>query len=93
MVIGACTLELLIPGSESLKDKRQVIKSLLARLHNEFNVSAAEVDEQDNKRRAVLGICLVSNDSAHANSILSKAVNLVEGEPRASVVNVQIEIL
>ena len=47
MVIGTCTIELHIPGNGSLKGKRRVIKSIIARVHNEFNVSIAEVDNQD----------------------------------------------
>jgi uncharacterized protein YlxP (DUF503 family) len=47
MVIVVCTLELHIPGMKSLKDKRSVIKQWLERLHNTFNISAAEIEQQD----------------------------------------------
>lgn len=93
MVIGACTVELLVPGSESLKDKRQVIKSLLARLHNKYNISASEVEQQDNRRRATIGLACVTNDSAFAHEMLTRAIGLMESEPRVSVEDYEIEIL
>ena len=55
MVIGLCTIDLHLPGANSLKDKRSVLKSVMRRIRNEFNVSIAEVDHQDLWRSAVLG--------------------------------------
>ena len=94
MVIGACTLELSIPGNGSLKGKRQIIKSLLARLRNEFNVSVAEVGAQDKWQSAVLGAVCVSNDSTYAHGLLNRLAHWVE-ETRLDciLVNYQIEIL
>jgi uncharacterized protein YlxP (DUF503 family) len=62
----------------SLKDKRQVIKSVIARLRNEFNVSVAEVDRQDSWQVAVIAIVTVSNDGDYAHGLLSRAVQWVE---------------
>lgn len=79
MIVGACRVVLHIPGSHSLKDKRQVLKSTIARVHNQFNVAVAEVEEQERWQTAVLGIAVVSNDTQHANEVLSNVVNFIAG--------------
>lgn len=78
MVIGLLTLELYIPMAQSLKDKRQVIKSLQARLRNEFNVSVAEVGRQDNRQNAVIAVVCVTSDHNYAHGLLSRAAEWVE---------------
>ncbi len=94
MVIGACTLELYIPGNGSLKGKRQVIKSLMVRLRKEFNVSVAEVDAQDVWQSAVIGVVCVSSDRGYAHGLLTRVAHWVE-ESRldCDLVDYQIEIL
>jgi uncharacterized protein YlxP (DUF503 family) len=84
MVIGALEVNLLIGGAQSLKDKRMVLRSLKDRIRRTFNVSVAEVEDNDKWQSGVLGIVTVSNDKAHANEVLSKVVNFVEcdGEAR-----------
>jgi uncharacterized protein YlxP (DUF503 family) len=78
MVIGVCTLELSLPATASLKDKRQVIKSLIARLRNEFNISVAEVGAQDQWQWAVIGVSCVSSDRDYAQGLLSRVVSWVQ---------------
>ena len=78
MHIGVCRLKTYLPESGSLKAKRQVARSLTTRLRNQFNVAVAEVDDNDLCQRLTLGVCCVSNDSAHANEMLSRVVNFVE---------------
>jgi len=78
MVIGCCTIELYLPGSASLKDKRSVLKSTMHRIRREFNVSIAEVDLQDVIQSAVLGVVTVSNDSAYVHGQLTHVVNWIE---------------
>lgn len=70
-----------IPGARSLKDKRQIVKSVLAQVQREFRVSAAEVERQDDWRIAVLGLSCVSNSAAHADEILSRAVGFISSRP------------
>ncbi len=77
MVIGVCTLELSLPATASLKDKRQVMKSLTARLRNEFNVSVAEIGAQDQWQWGVLGVACVSGDRDYAQGLLDRVVNWV----------------
>ncbi len=78
MVIGVCTLELDIPASQSLKDKRRVVKSLIARVRQSFNVSIAEVDSHDSWQRATIGIVCVSSDEKYAHGLLEKVVDNIE---------------
>jgi uncharacterized protein len=93
MVIGICTLRLIIEGSNSLKDKRQVIKSILDRIRERFNVSAAEVDELDNWRRATLGFACVSKDQSFVDQVLQKVLAFVESNPQVEVADVQMEFV
>lgn len=94
MVIGSCRLTLYLPGVHSLKEKRSIVKSVLARLRNEFNVSTAEVDAQDNHQRAVLGIVCVSGSFDYARGLLEAAVGWVEEHrPDAPIIDCDIELL
>ena len=93
MIIGILTITLAIPGADSLKDKRQVVKSLLENVRNKFNVSAAEVDDNDTWRRATLGVSCVSNDRGVANRILDKVVDYVESNPVISLVSIDLEFI
>ena len=78
MHIGVCRLMTHLPQSSSLKAKRQVARSLTTRIRNQFNVAVAEVADNDLWQRLTLGICCVSNDSAHADEMLSRVVSFVE---------------
>jgi len=76
--IGVCRLFLHLPDANSLKAKRQVARSLTARVRNQFNVAVAEVADNDLWQRLTLGVCCVTNDSAHADEVLSHVVSFVE---------------
>lgn len=78
MVVGVCTLELEIPSSHSLKDKRHIIKSVVARVRRDFNVSIAEVDALDSWQFATLGIVCVSPDRDYAHGLLEKVIDAIE---------------
>ena len=78
MHIGYCRLELFLPDSRSLKAKRQIARSVVARIRNQFNVTVAEADDNDLWQRLTLGVCCLSNDTKHANEILSNVVAYVE---------------
>ena len=92
MFVGVLQVEMAIPGSHSLKEKRSVIRSLLARVRKRHDVAAAEVDEQDIWNRARLGIAFVSNDARHAESHLQKVLNGLGRERDAVVIDSQIEV-
>lgn len=92
MVIGVCTISLLVPGSASLKDKRRALKSLLARLRNEFGVSAAEVEGQDLWQRAVIGLAVVSNDARVCDQLLARAVEFVKRQNSVELLDYKTEL-
>jgi uncharacterized protein YlxP (DUF503 family) len=80
MVIGILEVDLSIGHAQSLKDKRMALRSLKERLRRSFNVSVAEVEDNDVWTRAVVGIAIVSNDQQFANQVLSKIVDYVEND-------------
>ena len=80
MHVGACVLTLHVPASHSLKDKRQVVRSLIERLRRQFNVAVAEVEEQDSWQTAVLGLVVVSNEAGHAARQLDRVVEAIDGD-------------
>lgn len=77
MHVGVLKIKLRLPENETLKGKRQVIRSVIARVRNTFNVCIAEVDDQDYWQLATLGVTCVSNDPQHANEMLSKVLNFI----------------
>src|SRR2546428_7673023 len=87
------TWELHLAACQSLKDKRQILKSLKDRLHRRFNVSAAETDHQDLWQRAELTAAVVSTDRRHAEEVLRQADRLVEGGPGARILDTSHSLL
>lgn len=94
MTVGLCQIWLRLPENQSLKGKRQVIKSLIARIHNRFNVAIAEVDAQDRWQMASLGVTCVTTSEEHAHKVLSNVVTFIQRErPDAEIVDYEIEII
>jgi hypothetical protein len=94
MNVGMCRIKVRLPENLSLKGKRQVLKSITTRVGNKFNVSVAEVDDNDLWQLATLGISCVSNDKRHANEVLSKVVNFItESRFEIEILDYDIEIL
>jgi len=92
--VGICKIKLRLPDNLSLKGKRQVVKSVTARLKNKFNVSVAEVEDNDLWQLATIGISFVSNDRRFTNEVLSKAVEfVVNSQGNFEMVDYEIEIL
>jgi uncharacterized protein YlxP (DUF503 family) len=87
------TWELHLAACQSLKDKRQILQSLKTRLHNEFNVSAAETAHQDLWQRAEITVCVVSTDRRHAEDVLRQADRLVEAAPGARIMDTSTSYL
>ena len=93
MIVGTLIVELRLPGNQSLKGKRQVVKSLIARLHNRYNVAAAEVDQNDRWQAASIGVACVSKSAPHAREILENVVEFVEADRLdVEVVDAVIEV-
>jgi uncharacterized protein len=93
MVVGVGVIELMVHNSSSLKAKRQVIKSILGRVRSKFDLSIAEVGDQDKWQRSTLAFAVVSNDGGHAHSMLATITNYVESLYLAEVVDSRIEIV
>jgi len=94
MKVGVSQITLHLPGCHSLKDKRQVVKSVMARVRQQFEVAIAEVDEQDRWQIAVLGVSCVSNSSQHIDEILERVRRYIEEtRPDIIVTNVEVEII
>jgi len=94
MNVGICKIKLHLPENISLKGKRQVLRSITTRVRSKFNVSMAEVDDQNLWQLATLGICFVSNDKRYTNEVLSKVVDfIIDGRFEIEILNYEIEIL
>jgi uncharacterized protein YlxP (DUF503 family) len=94
MQVGLCRIKFRLPENMDLKGKRQVVKSIIARVQNKFNVCIAEVDDNDVWQLATLGVACISNDKRHANEILSHVVDFVnEGRFEADMLDYEIERL
>jgi hypothetical protein len=78
VVVGALRMDLTLPGNDSLKGKRRILRSLIDRLRSKFGVAVAEVDHLDSWQRAGVGVACVSNDAVIANEVLSRVVRWVE---------------
>jgi uncharacterized protein len=92
MIVGAAVVELQIHGSRSLKEKRGVVRSILRRVRNRFNVSASEVGGQDTWQRAVLGFSAGGADAVQVRKVLDRAVVFVEEMHLAEVIGSDVEI-
>jgi hypothetical protein len=94
MIIGAAIIQLHLPVNGSLKGKRAALKPLLARLHKEFNISAAEIDQLDSWHDSTIAVVCVSNDSTQAEQVLNHAVQWIEQHrPDLQVVDWEIELV
>ena len=90
MVVGVLRLTLYIQGASSLKDKRQVVRKVVDRLRSRFNVTVAEVGDNDIWQRAVIGIGAVSNDRSFVNEVLDKCAR--DAGNIAEILNREMEI-
>ncbi|HHT70643.1 MAG TPA: DUF503 domain-containing protein [bacterium] len=93
MIVGTLTVEIHLGAVFSLKEKRQVVRSVVDRIRQRFNVSVAEVARQEDHRWAVLGIACVANATNHVDRQLDHILDFLEKDGRFAVVNIQKEIL
>ncbi|MBN1391791.1 MAG: DUF503 domain-containing protein [Sedimentisphaerales bacterium] len=82
MIVGVLTAQLHLHGINSLKEKRSIVKSLIGRLKSRFNVSISEVDHQDEKSSAVVGIAIISNDTRFINQQFDSIIDFMRGDGR-----------
>ena len=94
MNVGALIVRLRMPENHSLKGKRKVLKSITSQVSSRFNVSIAEIDDNDLWQTATLGISCVSNNGRHVNETLSHVVNFIETvRGDAEIIDYEIELL
>ncbi len=87
MVVSALTIKLYAPGCHSLKDKRMLVKSLIQKTRNRFNVSIAETDEQDFCQTIVISAACISGSRTQANAVLDEVMRFIEGNTEAETVD------
>ena len=92
MIVGSLRVRLLIREARSLKDKRQVVRSIKDRMRNGFNISVAEVEAQDHRQLAVLGIALVGTEARQVRSTLDQIVAALRSHPVAELLDFEIEV-
>lgn len=93
MVVGVGSLDLYIPEAHSLKEKRGVVRRVIQRVRNQFEISVAEVDNLDLHQKATIGFAVVTNDGRLADSILNKVVDFVESLYLAQVIRSELEVI
>ena len=93
MQIGTLLLKLAIHEARSLKDKRRVVKSLKEKLRRKFNVSIAEIEAQDVRQSAVLGVAIVGNERRYLDQVLSQIVNAVRTFRPGLLIDYEIDFL
>ena len=92
--IGAARVTLYLEDSFSLKDKRQVVRSITQRVRNQFNVGIAEVEDLDDQRVATLAVVCVSNSAPHADAMLATVVAFIERRVEMGVLgDVETELI
>ncbi len=92
MHVGTITLRLVLHEVHSLKEKRQIVQSVIDTTHRRFNVAIAEVGDLDLWQSALLGVAAVSNDARHLNSLLDNVTDFLERSPDFDVSAADIEL-
>lgn len=93
-VVGLCELELYLPGIRSLKEKRSIVRSLLARVRNQFSVAISEVGHLDRWQLASVAVVCVSNSGNHNLEVLRSVLQFIETHfPEAEITRHEIELL
>ncbi len=93
MPVGICYIQFQVSSSDSLKDKRRVVKSLKDRLRNRYNIAIAETGSLDSWRKCELGFVSISKDRAYLEGLLSSVIRAIETDIRVVVTDISTEIL
>ena len=92
MIVGTVEIKLYAPWVSSLKEKRMIVKSLIARTRNKFNVSVAEIAEQDTHQTIILGVACATSSVSQADSIIDHVIALVESSTEAEIIQIDREM-
>jgi len=93
MIIGICQASLYFPQSSSLKDKRNILRSIKLRLRNHYNVSVSELDDYNLWQSTLLGIVCVGKDKKYVNKVLNEVISFLERKNESELVNYEINII
>lgn len=93
MSVGVCYVELNLDGCTSLKEKRRILKSIIDRIKNKFNVSVAEIGNKNLWQRTTIGIACINDNSKFVNQQLSKIIELINIIPCVNLIDYKLEIL
>jgi uncharacterized protein YlxP (DUF503 family) len=93
MIVGVCRLTLMAPESQSLKEKRMVLRSIKDRTRQKFNVAIAEVGSQDNWQEAIIGFAVVANEKRFVQEMVEKIVNFIDGLAIAKILDDEKDII
>jgi uncharacterized protein YlxP (DUF503 family) len=92
MLVALCRFDLRIPGCSSLKEKRHVLKTLIASLRSKFNVAVAEVDHQDLWQRATLAVSSVAGEGYHLKRVMHEVERHIDTFPAVDVIDTQLSL-
>ncbi len=92
MIVATAEIRLYAPWVHSLKEKRMTVKSILAKVHNQFQVAVAETAENDMHQTIVIGLACVAGNTAQADSVLEHVLNFIEENTEAEITDIRREI-
>lgn len=93
MIIGICTCEIFIFNANSLKSKRSVVKSIIEKSKNRFNISIAEVGENDKWQKSIIAFSIISNDQKIVEETIEKVINFFDSYSEIEIIKIKREIL
>lgn len=93
MTIGTSKVKIHTPWVHSLKEKRMVVKSICAKVRNKFNVSIAEIEDQDKHQVIVIGFAAVTGDRSQCDSIIDHVLNFIETNTEGEIIEIQREVI
>lgn len=93
MFVAVASIDIQIGEKNSLKAKRKILRGMIDRMKNKFNISVAEIGHNDLWQRTMIGFAIVSNDKAHANSSADKVMDFLYNSPDINVIKSNLEII
>ena len=93
MIIGRCLIRLRLFSPNSLKERRRILKSLIERLKSRYNISIAEVGENDSWQIAEIGIAVVANKAVFADEVINKIVHFIDNFDSVEIIDIDIEMI
>ncbi|SDY24675.1 DUF503 domain-containing protein [Tindallia californiensis] len=93
MKVGICTFNIMMYEGSSLKEKRMIVKSVIERIKSRYNVSIAEIADQDKWRLATIGFCCISNNKRHVEKTIQEVLRFLEKDGRGELINIDMEVI